>query len=169
MESMTNGVVVQDGEVGFEHFFRREYETLLRAMYLLSGDRFEAEELAQGAFVKAWERWDRIGSMENPSGFLYRTAVNARRSALRRVGSTARRAVSLQHADPISESDDRDRIRRALARLPANQREAIVLVEWLGFSDIEAGETLGISPGAVRVRISRARASLRLLIERAPA
>jgi len=52
-------------------------------MYLLSGDRFEAEELAQGAFVKAWERWDRIGSMENPSGYLYPAAVNARRSALR--------------------------------------------------------------------------------------
>ncbi len=82
---------------------------------------------------------------------------------------TARRALSLQQSDPISESDDRDRIRRALATLPANQREAIVLVEWLGFSDAEAGQVLGISPGAVRVRISRARASLRLLIERAPA
>ena len=156
-------------EVGFEDFFRGEYVTLLRAMYLISGDRFEAEELAQGAFVKAWERWDRIRGMDNPSGYLYRTAVNARRSALRRVRLTARRAVSLQQSDPISESEDRDRIRRALAALPANQREAFVLVEWLGFSDVEAGETLGISPGAVRVRISRARASLRLLIERAPA
>ena len=82
---------------------------------------------------------------------------------------TARRALSLQPSDPISESDDRDRIRRALATLPTNQREAIVLVEWLGFSDAEAGQVLGISPVAVRVRISRARASLRLLIERAPA
>jgi RNA polymerase sigma-70 factor (ECF subfamily) len=169
MESMTDGVAVEGEEVGFEDFFRAQYETLLRAMYLLSGDRFEAEELAQAAFVKAWERWDRIRGMENPSGYLYRTALNARRSALRRVGLAARRAVSLQELDPISESDDRDRIRRALATLPANQREAVVLVEWLGFSDIEAGRTLGISPVAVRVRISRARASLRLLIERATA
>jgi RNA polymerase sigma-70 factor (ECF subfamily) len=169
MESMTDGVAVEAEGIGFEDFFRGEYETLLRAMYLLSGDRFEAEELAQSAFVKAWERWDRIKGMENPSGYLYRTAVNARRSARRRVGLAARRAVSLQHSDPISESDERDRIRRALARLPAKQREAIVLVDWLGFSDIEAGEALGISSGAVRVRISRARASLRLLIERAPA
>ena len=156
-------------EVGFADFFRGEYETLLRAMYLLSGDRFEAEELAQGAFAKAWERWDRVRSMDNPSGYLYRTAVNARRSALRRVGVTARRTLSLQESDPISESDDRDRIRRALATLPANQREAIVLVEWLGLSDVEAGQALGVSAGAVRVRISRARASLRHLIERAPA
>ena len=166
---MTEGVVVGAEEVGFADFFRGEYETLLRAMYLLSGDRFEAEELAQGAFAKAWERWDRVRSMDNPSGYLYRTAVNARRSALRRVGVTARRTLSLQESDPISESDDRDRIRRALATLPANQREAIVLVEWLGLSDVEAGQALGVSAGAVRVRISRARASLRHLIERAPA
>ena len=169
MGSMMDGVAVEAEEVGFADFFRGEYETLLRAMYLLSGNRFEAEELAQGAFVKAWERWDRVQGMENPSGYLYRTAVNARRSALRRVGITARRAFSLQQSDPISESDDRDRIRRALATLPANQREALVLVEWLGYSDAEAGQVLGTTPGAVRVRISRARASLRLLIERAPA
>jgi RNA polymerase sigma-70 factor, ECF subfamily len=169
MGAMADGVALEAHEGAFAEFFRGEYETLLRAMYLLSGDRFEAEELAQGAFVKAWERWDRVRSMDNPSGYLYRTAVNARRSALRRVGVAARRALSLQQSDPISESDDRDRIRRALATLPANQREAIVLVEWLGFSDVEAGQVLGISPGAVRVRISRARTSLRPLIERAPA
>jgi RNA polymerase sigma-70 factor (ECF subfamily) len=168
MAPMTDGVVVEAEAAAFADFFRGEYETLLRAMYLLSGDRFEAEELAQGAFAKAWERWDRIGRMENPGGYLYRTALNARRSALRRAGTAARRALSLQQSDPISESDDRDRIRRALATLPDNQREAIVLVEWLGFSDREAGQVLGVSPGAVRVRISRARASLRLLIERAP-
>ena len=169
MDAMADGVAVEAHEDAFADFFRAEYETLLRAMYLLSGDRFEAEELAQGAFVKAWERWDRVRSMDNPGGYLYRTAVNSRRSALRRVGVAARRALSLQQTDPISESDDRDRIRRALATLPASQREAVVLVEWLGLSDVEAGQALGISPGAVRVRISRARASLRLLIERAPA
>jgi RNA polymerase sigma-70 factor (ECF subfamily) len=167
MDAMTDGVVVEAAELAFDDFFRAEYATLLRAMYLLSGDRFEAEELAQGTFVKAWERWDQIRHMENPTGYLYRAAVNARRSALRRASTAARRALSLQRPDPISESDDRDRIRRALAALPANQREAIVLVEWLGLSDVEAGRALGVSPGAVRVRISRAKASLRHLIERA--
>ena len=166
MDAMADGLSLQADQAGFTDFFRAEYEALLRAMYLLTGDRYEAEDLAQDAFVKACERWDRVRRMTNPTGYLYRTAVNAHRSTLRRLRGSARRALRLEPPDPISESDDRDWIRRALAGLPAGQREAVVLVEWLGLSDVEAGHALGISPGAVRVRISRARTSLRPLIER---
>src|SRR4029453_6367827 len=122
------------GEVGFTDFFRAEYKALLRAMYLLTGDRYEAEELAQDTFVKAYERWDRVGRMDNPTGYLYRTAVNAHKSGLRRIRLSVQRAFTSDTSDPISESDDRDRLRRALAALPTNQREAVVLVEWLGLS-----------------------------------
>ena len=166
---MVEGAAIEAQGVDFATFFHDEYEVLLRAVYLLTGDRYEAEELAQDTFVKACERWDRVRTMDNPVGYLYRMAVNAHRSRLRRVGLATRRALSLRQSDPISESDDRDQIRRALASLPVTQREAVVLVEWLGLSDVEAGEVLGISPGAVRVRISRARATLRLPIEGARA
>ena len=157
--------MLETEEASFAEFFRREYETLFRAIYLLSGDRFEAEDLAQGAFVKAWERWARVSAMKNPTGYLYTTALNARRSYLKRASMSARRALSIHEDDPVSQTDDRDRIRRALALLPAGQREALVLVEWLGLSDVEAGRTLGISAGAVRVRVSRAKTALRPLIE----
>jgi RNA polymerase sigma-70 factor (ECF subfamily) len=166
MDATADELSSEAGQIGFTDFFRAEYETLLRAMFLLTGDRYEAEELAQDAFVKAYERWDRVGAMDNPTGYLYRTAANAHKSALRRIRNSARRALTSDTSDPISESDDRDRLRRALAALPANQREAVVLVDWLGLSDVEAGYVLRISPGAVRVRISRARTSLRPLIER---
>lgn len=156
-------------QADFMDFFQAEYETLLRAMYLFTGNRYEAEELAQDSFVKACERWDRVGRMDNPIGYLYRTAVNAHKSSLRRAGIAVRRALSQEQPDPISESDDRDQIRRALATLPVGQREALVLVEWLGLSDVEAGHILGVSSGAVRVRISRARAALRPLTEGTPA
>ena len=155
-------------QADFADFFRAEYQTLLRAMYLISGSRDEAEELAQDAFVKALERWDRVREMDNPAGYLYRTAVNTRRSVTRRLRLAALRALSLRQPDVIAQSDDRDQIRRALATLPASQREAIVLVGWLGLTDAEAGRVLGVSAGAVRVRISRAKASLRPLMERAP-
>jgi len=130
-------------------------------MYLITGDRYEAEELAQDAFVKVCERWDRVSAMDNPAGYLYRTATNARRSGIRRMALAARRVVSLQATDEISDTDERDRIRRSLARLPRNQREAVVFVEWLGFSDHEAAKALGTSAGAIRVRLSRARRALR--------
>jgi RNA polymerase sigma-70 factor (sigma-E family) len=165
-DSVAGGVPVEVGPADFAQFFRAEYQTLLRAMYLITGDRHQAEELAQDAFVKACERWERIRDMQNPTGYLYRTAVNAHRSALRRIAVAARHVFVHQERDPISATDDRDRIRRALATLPAGQRHAIVLVEWLGMTDAEAGDVLGVSAGAVRVRISRARAALRLEPER---
>ena len=166
MDAMAEGLSLEVDQADFTDFFRAEYETVLRAMYLLTGDRYQAEDLAQDAFVKACERWDRVRRMDNPTGYLYRTAVNAHKSTVRRLRVSARRALTLQPTDPISESDDRDWIRRALAGLPASQREAVVLVEWLGLTDVEAGHVLGISPGAIRVRISRARTLLRPLIER---
>jgi RNA polymerase sigma factor (sigma-70 family) len=169
MEEIAYGDAMEAEQADFEDFFRAEYQTLLRAMYLISGTRDGAEELAQEAFVKVLERWDRVREMDNPSGYLYRTAVNTRRSVARRLRLAAQRALSLHSPDVIAQSDDRDQIRRALASLPESQREAIVLVEWLGLTDAEAGRVLGVSAGAVRVRISRAKASLQTPMERSSA
>ena len=168
MGEIAYGDAMEAEQADFADFFRAEYQTLLRAMYLISGSRDEAEELAQGAFVKALEHWDRVREMDNPAGYLYRTAVNTRRSLARRLRFTAQRALSSRPPDVIGQSDDRDQIRRALATLPASQREAIVLFGWLGLTDAEAGRVLGVSAGAVRVRISRAKASLRPRMERSP-
>jgi RNA polymerase sigma-70 factor (ECF subfamily) len=148
----------------FEEFFDQHYERLLRAMYLAIGDRHEAEDLAQDALVRVYERWDQVREMERPDGYLYQTALNLRRSRLRRLATATRKLLggrSQEAPDPAAEASERDAVRRALATLPASQREAVVLVEWLGMSDAEAAEVLGISPVAVRVRISRARPTLR--------
>jgi RNA polymerase sigma factor (sigma-70 family) len=169
MAEIAFGDAMEAEQADFADFFRAEYETLLRAIYLISGSRDEAEELAQDTFVKACERWDRVREMDNPAGYLYRTAVNNRRTVARRLRLAAQRALSLRPPDMIAQSDDRDQIRRALALLPVSQREAIVLVEWVGLTDAEAGRVLGVSAGAVRVRISRAKASLRPMMERSPA
>ena len=156
-------------EGSFEVFFEAHYEVLLRAIYLVTGDRHEAEDLTQEAFAKAYERWDRIREMDNPAGYLYRASLNSYRSRRRRIATAAKRTLSVQASDPISDSDERDSIRRALAAVPREQREAVVLIEWLGMTSEEAGSALGISANATRVRLHRAKQSLRFLIERAPA
>jgi RNA polymerase sigma-70 factor (sigma-E family) len=148
----------------FEEFFDLHYQRLLRAMFLATGDRHEAEDLAQDAFVRVYERWERVRGMERPDGYLYRTALNLRRSRLRRVATAARKLLggwSQEAPDPAAAAGERDLVRRALAALPDGQRDAVVLVEWLGMTDAGAAEVLGISPVAVRVRISRARPTLR--------
>lgn len=175
------GILVGDGQSGapavslvvsterpgdsFEAFFQAEYPRLLKAMYLATGDRNEAEELAQETFVKALERWQMISRAQNRPGYLYRMAINLYRSRLRRMARLARKA--LQPPEPPDEfgaADDRDAIGRALAALPDGQRQAVVMVEWLGMSHEEAGAALGISPVTVRVRIHRARGTLRPLL-----
>jgi RNA polymerase sigma-70 factor (sigma-E family) len=151
----------------FEEFFHVEYERLLRVLYLSTGDRHEAEDLAQEAFVRVYEHWTRVGSLENPAGYLYRVALNARRSRLRRVRVAAAKALRLRPdpaADPQEAAEDRETVRRALATLPPGQRDAVVLIEWLGLTDAEAGGVLGLSPGAVRTRLHRARSALRDLL-----
>ncbi len=80
-------------DVTFEGFFQAEYPRLLRAMYLCTGDRHEAEELVQDTFVGALERWDRVRTADNRPGYLYRMAVNLYRSKLRRIARGAKKLV----------------------------------------------------------------------------
>jgi RNA polymerase sigma factor (sigma-70 family) len=158
----------RDEDAGtFEAFFQAEYPRLLRAMYLVTGDRHEAEEVAQDAFVRACERWDLVSRATNRPGYVYRMALNAYRSKLRRLARGARKALRPQEEpDLFAAVDDRDALGRALARLSKGQREAVVLVEWMGMTDDEAGALLRISPVTVRVRMHRARAVLKPLLER---
>ena len=104
---------------------------------------------------------------DNPPGYLYRIAVNLYRSKLRRVARAARKVVQpAPEPDPFAAADDRDAIGRALAALPPGQREAVVMVEWMGMTDDEVGPLLGVSPITIRVRIHRAKATLRPILER---
>ena len=56
------------GALDFEGFFLTEHERLFQALYLLTGNRYEADDLAQEALMRAYERWDRVGSMDSPVG-----------------------------------------------------------------------------------------------------
>jgi RNA polymerase sigma-70 factor (ECF subfamily) len=158
---------VREEACTFEAFFQAEYPSLLRALFLVTGNRHEAEEIVQDAFVRACERWEMVLRAENRAGYVYRMALNGYRSKLRRLARATRRTIRPQEEpDHFAAVDDRDALGRALAVLSMGQREALVLVEWMGMTDVEVGALLGISPITVRVRIHRARAILRPLLER---
>jgi RNA polymerase sigma factor (sigma-70 family) len=154
-----------EGTSAFEDFFLAEHERLFQALYLLTGDRHEADDLAQEALLRAYERWDRVGAMDSPAGYVYRTAMNLHRSRLRTLAVRTRRAFAATPAEDLSGSVVAGQdVRRALARLPRGQREALILVEWLGLASEEAGRVLGIDASSVRGRLHRGRASLRELL-----
>jgi RNA polymerase sigma factor (sigma-70 family) len=152
----------QTEALDFESFFRAEYRSLAQALLLLVGDAFEAEEIAQEAMTRVLERWDRVSSMDSPAGYTYRTALNLQRKRIRRLAVRSRRRFDVAPVEDFGpEAEDRQDVRRALATLPDGQREALILVDWLDMDTQEAAGVLGIKPASVRVRLHRARASLR--------
>src|SRR5262245_17307516 len=150
----------------FEVFYEAEHRTLFRRLWLVTGDRAEAEELMQDAFLKLWERWENVAGFDDPVGYLYRTAMNLYRKRYRRALLAIRRTLGLTLArDDFAEADDRETVRRVLSTLPPRQRAALVLTEMLGFSGDEAGQTLGVKASTVRSLSRNGRESLRRTME----
>jgi RNA polymerase sigma-70 factor (ECF subfamily) len=143
----------------FDAFFNQEYTPLLRLLFGMTGNLTEAEELAQEAMTRAFERWGRISGIESPAGYVYRMAVNLNRSRLRHL--RLRFAKQGQIRRPLqTQPEVVGSLVAALGGLPRGQREALLLVEWLGFEAVEAGRILGISASSVRSRVHRAKAAL---------
>jgi DNA-directed RNA polymerase specialized sigma24 family protein len=95
--------------VAFEAFFEQVGDGLYRALWLVTRNQFEAEELTQEAFVSVLERWDRVSEMEDPRAYLYRTAMNAFRTGYGRALLAAKRTMKVLPADDaIAEIDERD-------------------------------------------------------------
>lgn len=146
----------------FEEFFAAERTKLFGALAIMSGNRAEAEEITQDAFLKVWERWERVASMDSPTGFLYRTALNIYRSRVRRAEVAMRKVTHIIPADDgLGDVESRDEVQRLLRALTPREREALVLTSYLGYSTVEAGRLLGIRANTVRVLTARARVSIR--------
>jgi DNA-directed RNA polymerase specialized sigma24 family protein len=68
----------------FEEFYKATFRRLFTALWLVTGNRHEVEEVAQEAFVRVFERWDRVGLLEDTTGYLFRVSMNVFRSRSRR-------------------------------------------------------------------------------------
>ena len=146
----------------FDRFFDANRDRLHAALWLITHDAHEAEEVAQDAFVKVFERWDLIRGLEDPDGYLFRTAMNVHRNRVRRASVALRRLVKPSaDRDRLAAVDDRDAVVRALATLTPRQRAAIVLTDLLEMTSEEASRALGVRASTVRVLAARARAALR--------
>jgi RNA polymerase sigma-70 factor, ECF subfamily len=147
--------------VAFEDLFAAEHRRLFGALCLITRDPDEAEDIGQEAFVRVLERWDRVGTMVDPAGYLYRVAMNVVRSRYRRARVATRRLLAGRLKDEIAEVDERDLVSRMLDGLATRQRAALVLTAVLDYSSEEAGAILGLPGSSVRVLTTRARATLR--------
>jgi RNA polymerase sigma-70 factor (ECF subfamily) len=141
--------------------------------YRLTGDDEEARDLAQDVLIRLHKGLSKY-SEGNFEGWLYRTTVNAFRDRLRK--RKRLREDVLPEEPPVMKTTGiveeevqrgelHDVVQRALVRLPAEYREAVVLRDLEGRSYEEIAQILGIPAGTVRSRIHRGREALRQLLE----
>lgn len=161
---------VQAGDdASFEALFLRHYDRVYNILYRLLGDRADAEDAAQGVFLKLYRSPRRIrlrGGEANVAGWLYRVAVNTGYNALR---SRKRRRkwmerlrgmgfIEASSPDPVEAADRSElqfRVRQVLSELKSRDAK-ILLLRHSGLSYKEMAVALDLSPGSVGSLLTRA-------------
>lgn len=141
-----------------ERLITENENRLYRAALAILGDPQEAEDAVQDAFVKYLEKAP--ADLENPAAWLMRVLVNGCKSRLR---LTWRQVAELPDALPAPSPEEREELEE-LWSLPPEERAAIHLFYYEGYSTEEIAAMTGVAPGTVRSRLSRARERLRKLL-----
>jgi len=154
----------------FERLFDEYRQPLLNYLYRLLGEAERAEEVCQDVFVRAYRALPRLPQGANHRAWLYRIATNAATDCYRRRRLLQWLPLRDEEADgmtsqaqqgPEAEVSERSAVGRALVRLPLAYRQVLLLFVLQGFSVREIAEMLGISDGAVKTRLFRARERFR--------
>jgi RNA polymerase sigma-70 factor (ECF subfamily) len=145
----------------FDEFVEDEHERLYKALYFVTGNRQDAEDLAQDAFLRLWERWDDIDRIADPTGYLFRVALNGLRIQRRRAAIALRRLLPMERRDEFAEAEMRADVHRLLLGLSPRQRAALLLVDLLGYPSEQAARILRVRPSTVRNLASQGRRALR--------
>ncbi|MGN9775041.1 SigE family RNA polymerase sigma factor [Micromonospora sp. H33] len=153
-----------DGRDGYVAFVESHQHRLLRAAYLVCGNRHQAEDLLQEALLKLALRWSSVRDGD-PGAYvraiLYRDAVSWWRRRRREWLS----AYPPEQVTRDGDGDLRLALHRALGQLPPRQRAVLVLRYFEDLTEAATAEALGVSVGTVK---SQCHAALRRLREVAP-
>lgn len=153
-------------EAEFDEFYTSSFARITGQIFAMIGDRDEAQECVQEAFVRAWQHRSKLARSEHPDAWVrttaYRLAVSRwRRKTLAR--RPADRALSpAAHIAPAGE--DRIALLAALQRLPDKQRQALVLHHLVDLPVRDVAREVGVPEGTIKARLSRGRAALATLL-----
>lgn len=149
------------GEAALRDLFEVEYPGLVRAAYLICGDRETSQEIVQEAFVRAAARWYRVGRYDKPGAWLRLVVV---RQAVRIRGRADRERAHAAVPDAGREDADvPDReLYEAITDLRPGQRECVVLHHIEDLPVAEVARLLRMKEGTVRSHLHRGRAALRV-------
>lgn len=132
---------------------------------LAAQSRAEAEECVQEAFLRVIGRWQHVSQLESPEAWIrtvaFRLLSNRRRKARNALRALMRHGPQAPEPPP---SSDRVDVAAAMRELPLGQRQVVVMHHLLGMSVDEIARALGVAPGTVKSRLSRARGVLATLL-----
>ena len=155
----------------FEQFFTANYERLVRSLSAITGDRETASDCVQEAFVKAASRWRKVSRLEDPAGWVRRVAINksrdVHRANTRRLRRENANELATSHTRETGYIEDQGslELRALLDELPPQQRAVTALFYLDDLRVADVAETLGLSAGAVKFHLHKARESLRVVLE----
>jgi RNA polymerase sigma-70 factor (sigma-E family) len=158
--------------LAIRELYTAHYKSLVRLAAMFVRDVATAEEVAQDAFVALHTAWPRLRDTGKALAYLRRSVVNGSRSVLRHRVIVDTHAPAAAPDVPAAEHSafallEGSAVVAALRRLPARQREAVVLRYYLDLTEAEIAKAMGISQGAVKSHTARAMAALRAIMDAA--
>jgi RNA polymerase sigma-70 factor, ECF subfamily len=163
----------------FDILVQRWDRKIQGAIYRFVGASEDARDLCQEAFLRAYRGLRTFKKDARFSSWLYQIALNVCRDRLRRrrgrtlvsldeLDESGQEAAVLPGPSPLDLAEARDisdRVARAVASLPDEQREVIVLKEYQGLTFAEIADVLGVPLSTVKTRLYRGLVQLRQRLE----
>jgi RNA polymerase sigma-70 factor, ECF subfamily len=155
---------VPDSEI-FDAFYLASRQRLYDCLFALTGNAAEAQDVAQEAYARAWQRWETVGEYANPEAWVRTVARRIAVSRWRRARSAIRAHQRAGPSPPLpGPGPETVALVAALAKLPSSQQVAIVLHHLLELPLAEVALETGVPVGTVKARLSRGRRALAQLL-----
>ena len=154
--------------IAFDRLFEEYHHSIFNYVFRMVGDRDRAEDITQDTFVKAYRKLDTLTDEVSTRSWLYRIATNTAIDEMRRRRFFFTTATQPDRPDAEPGPEARamaatldDSVQRALLRLRPNQRQCLVLSDIEDMSGQQIAEVMGLTYGAVRTLLCRARSEMR--------
>ncbi|CAI9386730.1 RNA polymerase sigma factor [Microbacterium sp. T2.11-28] len=160
-------LIVEDGdERALAELYECHVDRVFRHAARLAGDRRDAEDATAVAFFEMWRKRDRVRLVDgSPLPWLLATTTHALRNLTRSSARYRKLLDALPRTDTrrsaADEIADQAAVQEMLAPLGRIEQQLVVLSVFEGFTSSEAGAAVGLSAGAARTRLTRARARIR--------
>jgi RNA polymerase sigma-70 factor (ECF subfamily) len=152
-------------EAEFTDLYEKHFSELAAQVCAYLGDATEAQDLVQEAFLRAWQRWDKVGGYEEPVAWVRRVAWNLATSRHRR-NQVARKFLQKSSAPELAPAASPDHVAlvAALKQVPAKRRQALVMHYMADMTVAAIAAATGAKEGTVKSWLHRGRKELAALL-----